>query len=124
LAVLLVEFNKHIALLEADCIVFMARKVLRLYDLLVMAGGPLCRSHVDSDHVLEQSPEIFAGKTICLIDDTLILGTTLGAAKRTLLRANAKKVTCHVIAVDQDNWCRDLVDPEPVMSVALQQTRT
>jgi len=109
---LLIEFNKHVAEIDADYIVFIARKSLRLYDLLVAGGGPVSQRHVLSDHVLDQVPEVFSGKRVALVDDTLILGTTLAAAKRKLIAAGAREVTSHVFAVDKENWCSDLILPE------------
>jgi len=113
-AYLLIEFKKHLAELQGDFVVFMARKALRLYDLLVLTGGPICKLPVLSDHVLDQDTNAFEGKKICLVDDTLILGTTLSEAKKRLEAAGAREVTCHVFAVDKENWCKDLVTPEKI----------
>ena len=112
---LLIEFTKHIASIEADYIIFMARKAIRLYDLLIFAGAPYCKQAVLSDHVLDQNLSRFKNKTVALIDDTLILGTTLGRSKKYLIDAGAKKVTTHVFAVDEDFWCKELVQPEKYM---------
>src|SRR5664279_2143546 len=95
-AKLLIEFSKHIASLDADYVIFMARKALRLYDLLLLAGGPPCNRPVLSNHVLDENLQIFANKKIVLVDDTLILGTTLGKATRKLIEAGAASVTQHV----------------------------
>jgi hypothetical protein len=111
LALLLVEFGKYIAKLDVDYIVIMARKALRLYDLLLLAGGPRARVPVLTNHVLDQNLEVFRGKRIALVDDTLILGTTLGEAERRLKDVGAR-VTSHVFAIDTENWCKDLISPE------------
>ncbi len=111
---LLIEFNKYLASLDADYIIFMARKAMRLYDLLVLAGGAQCERPVLSNHVLDENLEIFARKKIALVDDTLILGTTLGKAKRRLADAGAREITTHVFCVDSENWCRELLIPERV----------
>jgi len=116
-SLLLIEFSKYLATLDADYIILMARKALRLYDFLVLAGGKLAQKPVLSDHVLDQNPEIFRGKKVCLVDDTLILGTTLGEAKRRLIEAGAKKVTSHVFICDKENWCRDLIIPEKIFAL-------
>jgi hypothetical protein len=54
-ALLLVEFSKHLSTLDADYIIFMARKALRLFDLLQLAGAPPCKSPVLSNHVLDEN---------------------------------------------------------------------
>ncbi len=112
----LVEFNKHLAAIDADYLIFVARKSLRLYDLLVGVGGPVSQRHVLSDHVLDQNLDVFRGKRIALIDDTLILGTTLAEAKRKLVNAGASEVTTHVFAVDRENWCTDLIVPDRIFA--------
>lgn len=112
IAALLLEFSKHIAALKCDYLIFMARKSLRLYDLLSAAGAPTSERPVLSDHVLDQSLHVFRDKDIILIDDTLILGTTLADAKKRLLDAGAKSVQCHVFAIDAENWCRELIVPD------------
>lgn len=108
----LIEFNKYISEIDSDYIVFMARKALRLHDLLLLAGGNNCKRAYLSDHVLEQDLLRFRGKKVTLIDDTLILGTTLGRAKRLLESAGTKKVETVVFAIDDDFWCEKLVSPE------------
>lgn len=111
-AELLIEFNKYLSTLDEDYIIFMARKALRLYELLVLIGSEQCKKLVLSDHVLDQNLTLFENKTVALIDDTLILGTTLARSKKVLLNAGAKKVTTHVFATDSKYWCKELVTPE------------
>lgn len=110
----LVEFAAAIHSIEADVIIFMARKALRLHDFLVMAGCKPSRRSTLSSHVLEQNLNIFKGKRVALVDDTLILGSTLGRAIERLRTAGAASVESYVLAVDTVNWCRDLAIPDKV----------
>ena len=115
MAGLILEFGKYLSKLDADFLVFMARKSLRLYDLLLKVGLPPSERIVLSDRALQQSNLPVRGKRVALIDDTLIVGTTLGDAKRQLQNHGAD-VTCHVFCVDSQNWCQDLVVPDKIFA--------
>ncbi len=117
----LLEFNKHVASLDADYLIFMARKALRIHDLLVFARGEEPPIPVYSDQVLEQSLDRFEGKTVALIDDTLFLGTTLGKAKFNLENVGATKVSTHIFGLNTKYWVKDLVDPDYVRIEMSQQ---
>ncbi|WP_298326994.1 hypothetical protein [Asticcacaulis sp.] len=110
----LVEFSKYISNLQTDYVICMARKASRLLDLLVLAGcSPPPRSYT-YHHVLDQDLSRFSGKSVTLVDDTLILGTTLGQAERKLLAAGARCVNSVVFAADSDHWKQALVKPEKI----------
>lgn len=109
---LLIEFGKHISELDVDYLIFMARKAVRLYDVMVLAGVPILKKPYYSDHILDQHLEMFQDKKIALIDDTLILGTTLGAAKQKLYQIGAKSVSVHVFCLDKTYWCPEVIMPD------------
>ena len=106
----LIEFNRHISQLDSDYIVFMARKALRLHDLLILCGGREPDRPLYSHHIFDQPSDNFRGKHITLVDDTLILGSTLGAHERHL-RSIGASVSSIVFAIDQDNHVPELVKP-------------
>lgn len=108
----LIEFSKSLAKLDTDFIVCMARKSARLIDLLALAGLAAPKRLIVYHYILEQELVRFEGKTVTLIDDTLILGTTLGRAKRQLLDAGAAAVNTVVFSVDAQYWDSRLVVPE------------
>lgn len=110
----MVEFAAAIHAIDADLIIFMARKALRLHDFLVQAGCLPGRRMTLSSHVLEQNLSVFIGKRVALVDDTLILGSTLGRATELLRAVGAASVQSYVLAVDTANWCRDLATPDKV----------
>jgi hypothetical protein len=111
-ATALIEFGKQLAMVEADIMVFMARKALCLYDLLLRLGAPPREGVVVSDRVLDMSLAPFRGRRVALVDDTLIVGTTLAKTKYLLEREAKAEVTTHTLCTDLDWWCRDLVDPD------------
>lgn len=102
------EWMKHIARIDADLVMFMARKSYCIYDLFRSLGYEGTQLPVVTDRILGQSLEPLKGLRIALVDDTVILGTTLRAAKRTLEDAGAE-VSVHALAVDQDNFNSDNV---------------
>jgi hypothetical protein len=53
IAVALIEFGKALSQIEADVFVFMARKSLCLYDVLLRLGTPPIERTLVSDRVLD-----------------------------------------------------------------------
>lgn len=111
-ATALIEYAKCIASIDSDFTICMARKAARLHDLLELAGCEVPDRPMNFHHVLEQDLKRFKGKTVTLVDDTLILGTTLARAKETLEAAGASQVKIVVFATDEDEWEAQLVRPE------------
>jgi hypothetical protein len=113
-AVGLIEFGKSFSLIDADILVFMARKSLCLYDALLRVGIPPIERCLVSDRTLDMRLEPFTSKRVALIDDSLIVGTTLAKAKRALKEKCGAEVSVHVFCVDKDWWCEELVRPDTV----------
>ena len=114
IAIALIEFGKSLSQIEADVFVFMARKSLCLYDVLLRLGTPPIERTLVSDRVLDMRLDFLHGKRVALIDDSLIVGTTLAKAKRLLQTEAAADVTCHAFCVDLDWWCPDVIVPDSV----------
>jgi hypothetical protein len=107
----LIAFGQSLAKIDADIVVFLARKSLRLYDILLKLGVPPVEKCVVSDRVLDMSLEPFRGKRVALIDDTLIVGTSLAKIKKMLEQVGATVAT-HVFCIDETWHCPDLIDPD------------
>ncbi|GEM_PF-7086053 len=112
IAKLLIEYNRNISKIDTDYIIFMARKAVRMHDFMLACGGMHSKKEMLSDQILDQDLSRFSGKTVTLVDDTLILGSTLYKTKKLLLEAGAKSVETVVFAVDSDNWSSDLINPD------------
>ncbi|CDX20238.1 hypothetical protein MPL3356_310052 [Mesorhizobium plurifarium] len=108
----IIEFSRHIAQIDADYLVFMARKALRFYDLMVEAGFYRSDKIILSDHSLDAAGDLFRGKRIAIIDDTLILGTTLSRIKNSIQKTGAAAVTTHVLFADKTFWSKDIIVPD------------
>ncbi len=106
----LLEFAEYVASLDVDYVIFMARKAARLHDLLIAAGCRLPRGIMVTDHVLDQSLNMLRGKRCALVDDTMILGTTLADAETKLRVAGVDEIVKVVFAVDEDNWSSEICE--------------
>ena len=113
-AMALIEFGKFIRKIDADVLVFMARKSLCLYDVLLGIGIPPADQWVVSDRLLDMRLDNLRGKRIALIDDTLIVGTTLAKTRKFLLDAGVQSVQVHAFCIDEKWWCRELIRPDSV----------
>src|ERR1035438_6779970 len=107
----LIAFGQKLSKIDADIFVFLARKSLCLYDVLLKLGTPPIECYVVSDRVLDMRLDPFRGKRVALVDDTLILGTSLAKAKQSLEMAGAR-VSTHVFCLDQRWHCPSLIVPD------------
>ena len=114
IAVALLEFGKSLRKIEVDAFIFLARKSLCLYDVLVRIGIPPIERCVISDRVLDMELSPLQGKKVALIDDTLIVGTTIAKARARLEKTAGAKVSTHVFCVDQDWHNPELAEPDTV----------
>lgn len=110
----LIEFGNSLSQINADFLIFMARKSLCLYDVLIHLGITPIEKCVLSDRVLDMRLDHFKQKKIALIDDTLILGSTLHKSKK-LLQNIAREVTVHVFSVNKKWWKKEVIQPDSVM---------
>lgn len=109
----LLEYAKLVGALDADVVVFMARKAACLFqcfeDLKFVHSGAV---HT-SDLALGGRLDWLRGKRVALVDDTLISGSTLFRVAESLRTAGAASLATHVFCVDEENWVRSLAKPEP-----------
>jgi hypothetical protein len=110
----LLEFGKSLSKIDADIVVFLARKSLCLYDVLLAAGIPPINKCAVSDRTLDLGLDMFRGRRVALIDDTLIVGTSVARAKRRLEVEAGAIVQTHVFCIDTDWHCPDLIVPDSV----------
>jgi|GEM_PF-6643578 len=108
------RFSEYIASLDEDYIILMARKALRLYELLVSTGSKSSNKIVLSQRVLDEKLDWVSEKRVAVVDDTLIVGTTLKEASDNLIDAGASEVNTYVFCADKEYWVEDLISPEKV----------
>ncbi len=117
IALSLVEFGKSLSRVDSDVLIFMARKSLCLYDVLLRLGIPPVERIVVSDRILDMRLDPLMGKKIALIDDSIILGTTLAKSKHHLETKAKATVEVHAFCVDTKWWQKELIKPD---SIALE----
>jgi hypothetical protein len=111
------EFMKHLYGLDVDAVMFMARKSYCVYDVLTRVGyvGPDCA--ILTDRTLDFRLDHLSGKRVALVDDTVILGSTLARARATLADAGAS-VSVHALCVNRDYYSKDVVELDYVQMLA------
>jgi len=109
----LIEFGEKINNLDADIIVLMARKAVGLMDVIRVLGVSSSKREIVCDRVLDLDINYFKGKKVALVDDTLIVGSTIRKAKHKL-QENGIEVEVHVFCVDIDNWQPQLITPNSI----------
>lgn len=98
---------------QADIIMLIARKALCLFHLLPYLKIEFPNAEIVSDRVLDLNMQYFKGKKVIVVDDTLILGTTLKNIKEKLEKAKCD-VKIYTYSIDRTNWQKDLIKPDYV----------
>jgi hypothetical protein len=114
IATSLIEFGKSLSRIDADYVMFMARKSLCLYDVLVRIGIDPIERPIITDRILDLDLGAVTGKRIAIVDDALIVGTSLAKTKLLLEDRAQARVSTHVFCTDERWWCRDLIEPDTV----------
>lgn len=73
----IMSFCRRITACKADVYIFMARKAASFCDCLEELGLIHLDGYVTSDRVLDIDGKWLAGKSITIIDDAVVSGTTL-----------------------------------------------
>lgn len=118
----LIEFGKALSAIDAELFVFMARKSLCLYDVLLLLGVPPIEKPLISDRCLDMDLSAIDGRRVALIDDTVIVGTTLAKTKKYLGEEHQCDVSTHVFCLDRDWAATDLLTPD-LVAVELPDSR-
>jgi nucleoside phosphorylase len=106
-----IEYAKAISEFDSDVLMFTARKAACLFDAMRSVGLTASTAQIVSTRVLDMDPTWLAGKTVTLVDDVLITGTSLHSERKKLLAAGASKVEVVALAVNTDWWVEELAAP-------------
>jgi len=104
------KFSNHIDSQNADIIILIARKAICLFELFNYLGISKPKGEIVSDRILDLDAEYFKRKKVIVVDDTLIIGTTLKEIKEKLTNFNVD-FQIFAFCVDRDNWQKDLIIP-------------
>jgi len=105
------KFSEYIESQNPDVIVLMARKAICLFELFGYLDIPKPKGEIVSDRILDLEPEYFIGKKIIIVDDTLIVGSTLKSIQDKLVSYDVE-FQIVVFSVDIENWQKDLIIPK------------
>ena len=98
---------------KADVYLIMARKATCLIEALVELGGLSLNGKVYSERILDLNKEflltIFKNKSVIVIDDTIVSGTTISDVVKTLLDYGASHVSIEVITVNKKWYAPNLI---------------
>lgn len=100
----IIEFGKNISSkeLEADVFLVMARKAICFVDFLCEVKLASLNGFVVSDRILDMNTEWLRDKTVTVIDDALVSGTTLKKVINKLEAACVKSVQVFVLSINKD----------------------
>lgn len=107
----IIEFGKRISSqeLEADVFLVMARKAICFVDFLCEVKLAYLNGIVICDRVLDMNTEWLHGKTVTVIDDALVSGTTLKKVIDKLENAGVNKVQVFVLSINKDWYNPDML---------------
>jgi nucleoside phosphorylase len=109
----LVQFANTITSLDYDVLVFTARKAACLYQALQETGLVASRATVTSDRVFDMDTAWLRGKRVAVVDDLIITGSSLRRATAMLRAAGAEAADVYALAVNEQWWVPELVQPSP-----------
>lgn len=100
----IIEFGKRISSkdLESDVFLVMARKAICFVDFLREVKLVSLNGIVVSDRILDMNTEWLTGKSVTVIDDALVSGTTLKKVINKLENSGVSKIQVFVLSINKD----------------------
>lgn len=108
----IIEFGKRLSKTKADVYILMARKAACLISCLEEMNYLTLDGYVTSERVLDMDTAWLEGKSVIIIDDTVISGTTLYSTIERLKSVNVKSVSIHVLSVNKQHFVPELLQNE------------
>lgn len=96
----ILDFCKRISSTHADVYIFMARKAAAFCDCLEELGQIHLDGYVTSDRALDIDGNWLKGKTVLLIDDAVVSGTTLYNTIRKLEDFGVDSISVHILTIN------------------------
>jgi hypothetical protein len=97
----IIEFGKTVSLVNADVFILMARKATCFIDCMRSLSLINLDGVVTSERVLDLDTSWLRGKDICIIDDSIISGTTINKTIETLSSIGVGKIIVHAVSINK-----------------------
>ncbi len=104
-----VEFCKHLSKTEADVYIVFARKAACFISVLEDVGLLTLKGTVVSERVLDYNTDWLKDKSVILVDDTIISGTSIYRTIQTLEKIGVKSISVQVFCVNKYWFVEDLL---------------
>lgn len=98
----IIEFGKNLTNTAADVYILMARKAACFIDCLEEANLVKLRGIITSERILDMNIEWLKNRNICIIDDTVISGTTLYKTINRLKEIPVSNITLSILSINKD----------------------
>jgi len=117
------EFAEIITSTKADVLMLMARKAACFVDCLEELGLVQHNSFVTTDRLLDMDTSWLKNKSIVVVDEALISGTTLFQTTNKLSESQVKSVDYRILCVNNESYSSDLIELNtPCLKLSDQQT--
>lgn len=97
----LLDFCKRISGIEADVFMLMARKATCFFNCLEELGLIHFNGYVTSERVLDMNTDWLFDKSVIIIDDAIVSGTSINRTISKLKKAGVKSIQVHVLSVNE-----------------------
>ena len=108
----IMNFCRRITATNADVYIFMARKAASFCDCLEELGLIHLDGYVTSDRVLDIDGKWLSGKSIVIIDDAVVSGTTLYKTIKKLEQYGVSKIEVQILTINKRWYNAQLLEDE------------
>jgi len=117
----IIEFGKKLSNTNANVFILMARKAACFTECLEELGLVKLQGHVTTDRVLDMNLDWLRGKSVAIIDDAIVSGTTIFETINTLKKAEVKSIQVIVLCVNKDWYKEELLLEESGQASYLEE---
>lgn len=106
----IINFCNRISSLDADVFMLMARKSACFFNCLEELGLIHFNGYVTSERILDMNCKWLEGKSVVIIDDSIVSGTTLHSTIEELNRHKVASIDVHVLTVNSEWFSPKLLE--------------
>ena len=105
----IIEFGKRLSATKADVYILMARKAACLVHCMEDMNMISLDGFVTSERILDMDSSWLKGKSVIIIDDTVISGTTLFRTIEKLQKIEVLSISIYVLSVNKEHYVPELL---------------